>query len=273
MIGSAAEANLSCNTGSIFRVDDIKEDERYNDVLRRAYKDLEDIKAQTDYEKHSYASKIYKANARVLQLEMKNFIYYIGADSELQKQIIWDSVEDVIKCVRSAIKFGVVPGCQITIARSCIEAMNEILPDYVNKKINEVDISDYLKLKYTILGMIFDAVRTVYAQVLHGANGQGMIKLVDRWQYTNNTPEALSSLEAAAIKKSVSIITKSIEENKTFDLETLEYNENIVTSAETDTMVLSVASELIKILISGNQCIFLDSDVNNSHNEIVEAYV
>lgn len=276
LIGRAAEALLSCNTGSIFKVKDIESDEKYQDALRRARKDLEDIISRTDAEKHSYSSKIYEANARVLQLEMKNYIYYIGADSELQKQIIWDSVEDVIKCVRSAIKFGVVPGCQITIAKACLEAMMDIIPENNNNEDNDEfikNLSDDVRLKFGILDMIYDAVRLVYAQVLHGANGDGMVKLVDRWQYTANTPEAIKALNDAAIQKGSTIISESIKQNKTFDLETLEYNENIITSAETDSMVLSVASELIKILISGNQCIFLDSDVNESHNEIVEAYV
>lgn len=269
MIGTAAEALLSCNTGSIFKVKDIENDERYQDALNRARKDLEDIISKTDFEKNSYSSKIYEANARVLQLEMKNFIYYIGADSELQKQIIWDSVEDVIKCVKSAIKYGVVPGCQITIARACIDAMNDITKD---KEENQYLNNDE-KLRLGILEMIYNAVKTVYSQVLHGASGQGMIKLIDRWQYTNNTEEAINELERAAINKAVEIIDTSIKENKAFDLETLEYNEKIITSAETDSMVLSVASELIKILISGNQCIFLDSDVNESHSDTVEAYV
>lgn len=273
-IGVASEAFLSCNTGSIFRVEGIENDAKYQDALNRARKDLEDIIAKTDYEKHSYSSKIYEANARVLQLEMKNFIYYIGADSQLQKQIIWDSVEDVIKCVKSAIKYGVVPGCQITIARACIEAMDAIVPNDAENPhdfLNQVD--DSVKLRYGILAMIFDAVKTVYAQVLHGASGQGMIKLVDRWQYTVNTPEAMKALQDAAIAKGIAIIDESIRLNKTFDLETLEFDEKIITSAETDSMVLSVASELIKILISGNQCIFLDSEINETHNETVEAFV
>lgn len=276
LIGRAAEALLSCNTGSIFKVEDIESDEKYQDALNRARKDLEQIISKTDFEKNSYSSKIYEANARVLQLEMKNFIYYIGADSELQKQIIWDSVEDVIKCVRSAIKFGIVPGCQITIAKACLDAMIDIIPDDDNIENTEEyirNLSPDIRLKFGIIDMIYDAVKMVYAQVLHGANGQGMIKLVDRWQYTANSPEAIEALEKAAIEKGITIITESIKQNKTFDLETLEYNENIITSAETDVMVLSVASELIKILISGNQCIFLDSDVNESHNETVEAYV
>ena len=271
-IGTAAEALLSCNTGSIFRVEGIEEDEKYQDALHRARQDLEDIKAKTDFEKQSYSAKVYEANARVLQLEMKNFIYYIGADSELQKQIIWDSVEDVIKCVRSAIKFGVVPGCQISIARACIEAINEVVAidaEDPNEIINSM--TDDMRLRLGIYNMVYDSIFAVYSQVLHGPNGHGMIKIVAQ---SNTDPSVdVDTLIDRAIEKSRNIITESFNINRTFDLETLEFNENIITSAETDMMVLSVASELIKILISNNQCIFLDSDVNESHQEEKEFYV
>ena len=52
----------------------------------------------------------------------------------------------------------------------------------------------------------------------------------------------------------------------------LEGHTDIITSAETDIMVLTAASELIKILTSGNQCIFLDSEVNMSHQDDVTVY-
>ena len=208
---------------------------------------------------------------------MKNFIYYIGADSDLQKQITWDSVEDVIKCVKSAIKYGVVPGCQISIARACINAMNDIVnvDNTDSNAVNELvkNMSNEMKLKFGILNMILNAIKVVYAQVIHGPDGIGIVKTLDRWQYTNNTDEAKNALINEAIAKGNSIIDESIAINKTFDLESLDFKDSIITSAETDSMVLSVASDLIKILISGNQCIFLDSDVNESHNETQEVYV
>ena len=111
----------------MFKVNDsIFEDTKYLETLRRAECELEDIKANTSAEKGAYSAKIYNANARVLQLKMKNYIYYIGANSSLQKQIIWDSVEDVIKCIKSAIKYGVVPGCQLSIIKACNELIDEI---------------------------------------------------------------------------------------------------------------------------------------------------
>lgn len=277
IIGQATEAMLSCKTGSIFKVEDIDKDQIYRDAVKRAEKDLADIMSQTDYERQSYASKIYNAKARLSQLEMQNFIYYIGADSALQKQIIWDSVEDVIKCVRSAIKSGIVPGCQLTIMRVCATAMAEIVkmsfPEgQIPDRIDIASASDEDKLKFEIYSMIYSAAIDVYLQVLHGADGRGMIKLVPRWQYPTNE-EGQKEIEKEAMTKAERIVKESMEKNIAFNLETLEFSDKIVTSAETDTMVLSAASELVKILISGNQCIFLDSDVNESHNEIVEAYV
>lgn len=269
-IGTAATALLSCENGSIFRVNNIEEDIIYQETLSHAHRELDSIMANTDYEKQSYASKIYNAKARLSQLEMRNFIYYVGADSALQRNIIWDSVEDVIKCVRSAIKSGTVPGSQISILRACAEIMVEIYGTN-EVPIDPSNISDSDKLKFEIITMIYASVVDVYLQVLHGADGRGIIKTIDRWQYT--TEAGNEELNKAAIKKAEDIVINSVEKNQSFDLETLDFSSSIITSAETDTMVLSAASELVKILISGNQCIFLDADVNEIHQETVEAYV
>ena len=80
-------------------------------------------------------------------------------------------------------------------------------------------------------------------------------------------------LAAAATELGYSIIGKSMTENKVFDLETMSFNPNIITSAETDCMVIKAAAELIKILISGNQCIYVDEEVNSTHQETREVYV
>lgn len=272
-IGHIENVQLSCTNGSIFRPDiNIDVDETYIDTLTRARKELEDIKSQIDYDKQSYAAKIYEANARVLQLEMNNFIYYIGADSALQRQILWDSVEDVIKCVRSATKYGVVPGCQLTLIDACKHVTGE-LSGHISEDDEEAlnKLPDDVKLKLVIISIIHDAVISVYSQVLHGPDGRGMIKLVPRWQFT--TKEGLESLQQEALDKGNEIIGESISRHQVFNLKTLEYDPGIITSAETDMMVLKVASELVKILISGNQCIIMDADVDESHQEEIEMYV
>lgn len=269
LIGKAAVAMLSCTTGSIFKVEDIESDEKYMDALNHAKNELETIMGSVDNERQAYSSKIYKAKARIAQLEMQNYIYYIGADSALQKQIIWDSVEDVIKCVRSAIKYGMVPGCQLSIIKACDAYIEQILGDH--KEGDTIDAS--IELRRSIAIIIKDSVWSVYNRVLHGPEGLGMIKMLPKWQYTEYTPEAVEELVKEANEMSYNIIKRSCDEFTTYNMETCEFDSLIVTSAETDMMVLTAASELVKILISGNQCIFLDSEVNDTHNETVAMYV
>ena len=261
-IGKASYGLLSTTAGALIRSeDDITEDEFYEVALTSAKNTLNTLMSQTDVERKSYSHKIHLARERVLQLEMKNFIYYVGADSKLQKNILWDSIMDVIKCLRSAVRCGVVPGCQLSIITSC----DEMLEDLSKDKENTDDMTNDDLLKAEIINIIKFACVDVYRQVLSGPDDMGIIKLLPRWQYT--TEEGVDALVKEAGGKVVDIINKSIESNSVFDMESLEYNKNIITSAETDQLVLLAASELIKILISGNQAIIIREDVDSSHEE------
>ena len=266
-IGFASQVLLSCKNGCIFEPDlIIADDKYYQEALYRANAELQDIIDHTDYEKQSFAAKVYEANARLMQLEMKNYIYYIGANSDLQKQILYASIEDVIKCLKSAIKYGVVPGCQLTI----IQAIDEMVDEITAGKTTS-DLTDDENLKIEILDIIICAVQDVYIRVLMGPRNDGILKTIPRWNYT--TEEGADELKKEVIAKLKEIVTESVKTQQVFDLETLKYNDKIITSAETDAMVLTAATELIKILISGNQCIFLDPELNNVHQDTVDAYV
>ena len=267
LLGKADRANLSCTNGSIFHIDNIEEDERYQEVLRAAYADLNRAKNEVSEERQSYAHKIFEANARITQLEMKNYIYYVGADSALQKKITWDSVEDVIKCVRSSIKHGIVPGCQITISRVC----GDLIEKYLDGETEAENLSVNTRLKIAIFGIIQIACAMTYSNVLEGPDRMGIIKTIDGYQ--KKDPKEFPDLIKEASEKVSDIVLTSITNNKVFDLDTLEYSDKIMTSAETDIMVLLAASELVKILISGNQAVYLDSDVNESHQESMDVYV
>jgi hypothetical protein len=267
-IGSAEHVTLSCNNGSVFKVNEnIVKSERYIETLRRAENELEEIKSSISAEKGAYSAKVYNANARILQLRMKNYIYYIGANSSLQKQIIWDSVEDVIKCIKSAIKYGVVPGCQLSIIKACNEIEDELPKNENGSYSNEA------AGKINILNIIKSAVISVYNKILNGPDYTGIIKTIPEWYNTPTTDEAIMDIRNQAREKSIAIIKDSIDKYQVFDIETLDYSDKIITSAETDIMVLQAASELVKILISGNQCIACDSDVDASHEEDREVYV
>ena len=310
IIGNCKHAWLSFQAGSIFTAeDDIKDDATYIQTLNHATYDLEQIKKTTDQDKQAYSMKIYEANTRVLQLHMNNYIYYVGANSVLQKNILWDSIEDVIKCVRSATKSGVVPGCQITIMKICYEMMDEI----IRKAFPEIDPNDTIhldqlpnedRLKFLILRLINDSCYDVYYRVLNGPDDMGMIRtikdhdaieaafLASKDKLDNYTPEkvadyndevkkaleddyskmveAVKAVYSMARQMSDEIINQSIDFDKTYDLETQTFSDKIITSAETDSMVLTAASELVKILISGNQCIVCDAAMDSVHEEKID---
>ena len=260
MLGHADSAFISCTNGSIFTSQNIEQDEAYQQALKNAQAELDAIVRSSSMERQSYSHKIYDARARVLQLQMKNYVYYIGADSELQKQILWDSIEDVVKCMRSAIRCGVVPGCQLTIINVCKNLLN---------KCDETTPP----LRTELLTMIMSACMEVYEMVLHGPDKHGLVKMIKDWNTAYQGDEGAAKLAATAVELGYNIIGRSITENRVFDLETRTFNTNIITSAETDVMVLRAATELVKILISGNQCIYVDEEINSTHQETKEVYV
>ena len=260
MLGHADTAFISCTNGSIFTSQNIEQDEAYQQALKNAQVELDAIVRSSSMERQSYSHKIYDARARVLQLQMKNYVYYIGADSELQKQILWDSIEDVVKCMRSAIRCGVVPGCQLTIINVCKNLLN---------KCDETTPP----LRTELLTMIMSACMEVYEMVLHGPDKHGLVKMIKDWNTAYQGDEGAAKLAATAVELGYNIIGRSITENRVFDLETRTFNTNIITSAETDVMVLRAATELVKILISGNQCIYVDEEINSTHQETKEVYV
>lgn len=263
-IGRCESAILSCTNGTIFRVKDIENDDRYQDMLRQAELELKNKKAEYDEERQSYAYEIAIAQERVTQLSMENYIYYVGAESTLQKNIYDDAVDDVIKCVRSAIRSGTVPGCQISIIRACVELIKDIASEFDNVE----NLTDEARLNISIVEIIQDAVLKMYATLLHGADGRGMIKLIPLWSKIDNEEGKIELIKLAR-QKSSEIIAESLEKNEVFDLETLEFSPDIITSTETDVYVLKAASELVKLLISGNQCIYLDSEDNQISDEEV----
>lgn len=280
ILGSVKKAMLSCLSGSTFEPIDLELNSEYQDLLKSVYKQLADYKAVTSEDEHAYATTIYQTQARINRLEMKNYIYFIGANSGLQKNILWDQVEDVIKCVSSAVQNGSLPGCQLSIIRAATEISDDILKSKDN---DALKLSSDEVLKCTILQMIIDAVICTYAAILEGPEKTGILKLIPDWFVPKTDPklaelkgeekekrqkelrdEKFKELQILIKEKRDGIIKESIKRNCVFDLESLDYNPNIITSAETDKLVLLAASELVKVLISGTQCIYLDSELNNS---------
>jgi chaperonin GroEL len=256
ILGNIKSASLSIYDGSVFTVDDLTENQKYQQQLHNAEIELESILSKIDNDRKAYAADIAKINARISQLKMENFIYYVGADSTLQANILYDTVDDVIKAVASASKYGIVPGCQISIVRACEELLS-----------NAVDVKtpdDILRIE--IIQLIKNASTNLYAKVLHGPENNGIIKMIPNVSELTDANQLVDIIN----HKCVEIISESIKSNKVFDLESLKYSDKVITSVETDVNVLMAASELVKLLISGNQCIFIDYSAEGAQDDTAE---
>jgi len=287
IIGQCKSANLSCMNGSIFKPS-ILNSERLEDTKNIAKLNLENIIKTTEYERQNYSEKVYDAQNRINQLNMNNYIYYVGANSELQRQVLEDSVEDVIKCLESSFKYGIVPGSQLTIARIVDDIKEKRYKDKIKIPKNFDVLTDEQKAEYTnipkdkilikhdelrlkIFEIIGYAVSKVFEKVLIGPEGNTLMQIMDKFlsDENDNILKDINKLRKVSYRD---IFEISRDKNISFNLETLSWDSNIITSAETDIMVLTVASELIKILISGNQCIICNSDMKNTETVDMSDY-
>ena len=271
MIGKAPSAQLSVTNGSIFS--DVVTDGnlKYQRRISEIGTELERLVGSIDADKRNYSLEISKLRSRLAQLRMESYIYYVGADSSLQANVIYDSVDDVIKGVGSAVKFGVVPGCQLSIMKACIE-----LESYYRDKIDIVDPTNLIdattqknnnKLHLLILQMIEAAVIALYFIILRGPNKDGIAKILPDYELISSISHVLpagKSLGEKANDRFEEILRASLQSNMVFDVDRLYNNPHIVTSVETDISVLTAASELIKLLISGNQCLYFDMMLNQT---------
>jgi hypothetical protein len=231
-IGFAPITNLSIKNGSLFQGIKTDGNTAYQRKLTEAIEEHKRLLDATEADKKNISFEVARAASRIARLRMENYTYYVGADSSLQASVIHDTVDDVIKAVRSAILYGVVPGCQISIQRAMLE---------LEKKYR--DVSDDLRL--TIVRIIREAVTNLYRSVLMGPDHDPDCNTVDGKHFDD-------------------ILRESLEKNMAYDLEGQRHSEKIITSVETDINVLRASSDLVKLLISGNQCVYIDAAINSS---------
>lgn len=264
IIGTVPKVTLSIYNGSVFK--DIDTDrEEYKKLLSKAEKELNEISNNINNDSKDFSMDIAKAKSRISQLKMSSYIYNIGSDSRLETGMLIDTVDDVIKACASAYKFGIVQGSQISILKAC----NELILKYDNKN----------ELKEKILSMIKHAVISMYNMLIDGPEHNGLDRILYKIKndqiifnkfnltYLDYDQDYLSNLKERLFNY---IIDKNLDTNKTFNIVTCEFDESIIVSTETDINVLTASSELIKLLISGNQFLFRESGLDTDEvNESV----
>lgn len=217
MLGSCDEAVINNKTTKI--IGRRCSDEELND--RVSY--IEDqIKFYEDLKDESFDYKIFQYKTRLGNLKNTIVKYYVGGDSEFEKNNRKYLIEDSIFACKAALNSGYVSGGNLAIPK-CIKYIITNVEDYKT-------LSDLEKL---MLNLLYDSFVQCYICVLKNAN------------ITN--------------KKAENILNNCICNKEIYNLKTKKYendeNTDIINSLMTETEILKAVISIIGILVTSNQFI------------------
>lgn len=256
---------------------------RYAKHLDEAKKDVEE--AINKYSKlGTFNLEIPMAQSRYYSLLMKLATISVGADSELNQQMIVDSVDDAVKAAASAFNNGVVQGCNTTLIAilAGIAYDKRVLGETLNYKIASIMARGFMMVQRRVLTNAFPPITDKTFKFSEIGNKD----FVDVFKNTFGTEfmTVFMPVEADKVAKHVvelfdaiyddiyetkvdvyDVITAFAAYNNTvFDVSTKKYTDTVVNSVETDIEVMKSVSDLISILINGNQMVIATYGGNNN---------
>lgn len=247
------------------------DEKRYQDVLNDAEESLK--KAIQKYSQlGTFNIEISNAQKRLHALKMKMGVIEVGGNSDLSQKLLKDAVDDTVKACASAYENGVILGCNVSLLR----VINEVYSQYslLNRKEDE--------LSTILLSILNEGFRSVYKTVIENAFDDIMIPIDENnicdsfmmvankyihyesiadktileqaiWDSVNQTKESGRENEDYYCSLFDVIINYSIKANVVYDLDKFAFSTSIINSTETDKEVLIATSDLMSLLIAGNQ--------------------
>nr|DAJ77537.1 MAG TPA: Heat shock protein 60 [Caudoviricetes sp.] len=209
-----------------------------------------------------------RIRTRLFKLKMKIGSIEVGGVSQLSVDMLKDSVDDTVKATSSAFYNGIVRGCSV----STLRAIN-----YARKSESLTD------LERIIINCIFDGFKNLYKSLLNSRyhyigdkdliitediSYQDIYKiLLDDYNLNLGNEYDILPLISRVISEDGDDITSiyellifmSMHKNSAIDLTSGEFNENVINTARTDKEVLIASTDLIGLLITGNQLIVMDN--------------
>lgn len=242
----------------------------YNDELYKQHR----VEAEQDLEfvKHKYEAmgifniEISIKQARLYALDLKVGTIEIGGDSDLMQKFLKDTVDDGVKAAASAYNYGLIQGCNLTTL--------QILYDL---RVNIVDTYGEDSIEAIIHEIFFNGFMDVYKTVLHNmceneniVDKDAILLQVDTW-LKEHVRKGDTTLDINIFDKDILermkvftppsvhdfIVLYSIMSGKVFDLGVKEFNNDVINSAQTDIEILKAVTDLISLLISGNQLVIM----------------
>lgn len=249
-LGFVEEASLGLKT-SMFR-NSFYNKEIYDKCIREAEMELDEV-IQKFAILGTYTRDIYEAQKRLSSIRMKMATIYVGGDSDVSRNLLKDSVEDSIRAAESAFQNGYVQGCNFTLS-TCIQELYD----------KEVDNN----LREALLSALLKAFQSVYKKVLDNAFGEDATVTITTYHelfesITNYgihiDEDWLECVGGLEVGKSYHLSTILIKISKylgmVLNLDTMEFSNDVINSAKTDIEILTATSDLLSMLMVGNQVV------------------
>lgn len=215
---------------------------------------LEDTMSVTE---KAASMKIVNLKKRLARLQMKMSVIYYGADSTFDKEMMHDTIEDGVRALESARDSGIIKGSQYDLLNAC-KSLYAQTP--------EENVLDRTILRCMAQGIINMLIYDLYGKSKGFRDGFRYHKHLEP-EPNPIEPDKMSVRQRERFEKTKEIYEHDlvnlidldyISDMQPLNLITLEPDENLIASTETDISALKASIELIKILMAGNQMLMVD---------------
>lgn len=180
-------------------------------------------------ENYRYITKEYiEAQERLSRISCKSAIIRVGGNSDLEKKLNDDTLDDAIRACRSTIVYGYNLGNNFAIFKAITE----------------------LKKKFAISS---DKDSVIYAELLDLLKA-AFYRVIHRIYLNKN--------ESITLEETKNKVDNGLNLDACFDLNTTEFSKNIINSARTDIEILKGAISIIGTIISANQYLAVEIQQN-----------
>lgn len=271
---SGISLGLKDSTFSGFSYDELK----YEAVKKEAERSLNET-----VEKYkrlgTFNLEVSQAQSRFYSLNLKMGSIEVGGDTELEKKLLKDSVDDAVRAAESAFDNGTLHGCGIDVIRAILE-LKDGEQDELTLALLEILFLGFCDVYRTVLSNAFDDVifsndgttkedtDNLIAEVeasVHKRFGTNILLPSDILESPYTTHTFIREVEEIFGSDEVTlhniIIARSILTGEVFDVSKGNFTNDIIQSARTDEEILKACIGLMSMLITGNQMI-----VTQKHN-------
>lgn len=282
--GFAEKAVLGMKNGSTF--DGVYYNQNmYDSAIRLIKHKLQESQKKSEAI-NAYNFEAKNLQTRLFNLQMKIGTIEVGGESNLSQEMTNDVVDDAVKACASAYHNGLVKGCSVSTLRAIKRIKDEGNHTEIENMLLDCIDNGFRSVYKVLLRSIFRDInivpdKTSSFKVLFphegniGINQKSVNEIYDYLHemisWNVDKAKFTDALFTNAINDEMNgqvnglgnqlfdlIINLSIYFNLPFDLTTRDFNPDIVNSAKTDKEVLLASSDLISLLITGNQFVIAD---------------